>query len=103
MITYIPQIAAKSNYSYFPILVNNSFALNRDDLYKKLKANGINARRYFYPLITDFPMYREHPSARKENLPIANMSANNVLCLPIYPELETEDQEHIIGTILACA
>ena len=48
-ITFIPQIAAKSNYSYFPILVNNSFALNRDNLYKQLKTNGINARRYFYP------------------------------------------------------
>ena len=102
-ITYIPQIAAKSNYSYFPILVNNSFALNRDNLYKKLKMNGINARRYFYPLITDFPMYREHASARKDNLPVANTSANNVLCLPIYPELEKEDQEHIINTILSCA
>lgn len=102
-ITYIPQIAAKSNYSYFPILVNNSFALNRDNLYKKLKTNGINARRYFYPLITDFPMYREHASARKDNLPVANTSANNVLCLPIYPELENEDQEHIINTILSCA
>ena len=102
-ITYIPQIAAKSNYSYFPILVNNSFALNRDNLYKKLKTNGINARRYFYPLITDFPMYREHASARKDNLPVANTSANNVLCLPIYPELEKEDQEHIINTILSCA
>ena len=76
---------------------------NQIEIYKMLKENGVNARRYFYPLITDFPMYREYASARKDNLPIANMSANNILCLPIYPDLETEDQEHIINTILDCA
>ena len=102
-ITYVPHTAAEPNYSYFPILVESGFALSRDNLYKVLKEHGVNARRYFYPLITDFPMYREHHSAKKENLPIANTSADNILCLPIYPGLEAEDQEHIINTILACA
>ena len=102
-ITYVPHIAAEPNFSYFPILVESGFALSRDNLYRILKESGVNARRYFYPLITDFPMYREHPSARKDNLPIANMSANNVLCLPIYPELASEDQNQIINTILTYA
>ena len=53
-----------------------------------LKDKGIHPRRYFYPLISEFPMYRGLPSAHRENLPVATASALQVLCLPIYPDLE---------------
>lgn len=90
---------AVSNYSYFPILVQQSYPLTRDALYQKMKDNSIFARRYFYPLISDFPMYRTIPSAQRDNLPVANAVAATVLCLPIYPELGIEDQQRIIETI----
>lgn len=77
-----------ANYAYFPILVNEDYPITRDDLYEKLKVNGVYARRYFYPLISDFPMYRDLPSASKENLPVATAAAQQILCLPIYPDLE---------------
>jgi len=76
------------NYSYLPILVKSEYPISRDDLYQKLKDEGIHPRRYFYPLISDFPMYRGLPSAHRENLPIATATAQQVLCLPIYPGLE---------------
>lgn len=78
----------KVNYSYFPIMVEDAYPLSRDGLYHKLKSDGINARRYFYPLISDFPMYRHLASARRENLPVATAAAQQILCLPIYPGLE---------------
>lgn len=77
-----------ANYAYFPILVNADYPISRDALYLKLKENGIHPRRYFFPLISDFPMYRGLPSAQKENLPVAVSAAQRVLCLPIYPDLE---------------
>lgn len=77
-----------ANYAYFPILVQSDYPIRRDDLYLKLKENGIHPRRYFYPLISDFPMYRGLPSAHRDNLPVANVAAQQVLCLPIYPDLE---------------
>jgi dTDP-4-amino-4,6-dideoxygalactose transaminase len=77
-----------ANYAYFPILVQADYPICRDDLYQKLKDIGIHPRRYFYPLISDFPMYRGLPSAHKENLPVATTAAQQVLCLPIYPDLE---------------
>jgi dTDP-4-amino-4,6-dideoxygalactose transaminase len=77
-----------ANYAYFPILVRADYSLRRDDLYQKLKSIGIHPRRYFYPLISDFPMYRTLPSSHKENLPVATAAAQQVLCLPIYPDLE---------------
>ena len=77
-----------SNYAYFPILLEADYSIRRDDLYQKLKEVGIHSRRYFYPLISEFPMYRDLPTASKENLPVATAAAQQVLCLPIYPDLE---------------
>lgn len=76
-----------SNYGYFPILVGNEYPLKRDALFEKLALNRVHARRYFYPLISDFPMYRNLQSAAHSNLPTAVKAANEVLCLPIYPDL----------------
>ena len=90
----------KSNYSYFPILVEANYPLSRDELYQKLKDNNIYARRYFYPLITDFPMYRTMPSAHRDNLPVATAAAQKVLCLPIYPVFTLKDQQRVIDVIL---
>ncbi len=77
-----------ANYAYFPILVQADYPIRRDELCQNLKGIGIHPRRYFYPLISDFPMYRGLPSANKGNLPVATVAAQQVLCLPIYPDLE---------------
>lgn len=86
-----------ANYSYFPILVDGDYPLSRDALYQKFRDDNIYARRYFYPLISDFPMYRRLPSAERANLPVATDMAAKVLCLPIYPTLQREDQLRIVG------
>lgn len=90
-----------ANYSYFPILVEPEYPLSRDELYQKLKDDNIFARRYFYPLISEFPMYRGMTSARRDNLPVANTTANKVICLPIYPALTNEDLYRITNVIKA--
>ena len=90
---------AQSNYAYFPILVQPEYPLSRDALYHKLKDQGIYTRRYFYPLISDFPMYREVISAQRDNLPVAAVAAATVLCLPIYPGLTSEAQQRVINII----
>lgn len=91
--------SSNTNNSYFPILVGEGYRLSRDELYEKLAANGIYARRYFYPLISDFPMYRGMSSAQFENLPIASDAASKILCLPIYPALTESDQLRVIHQI----
>jgi dTDP-4-amino-4,6-dideoxygalactose transaminase len=89
----------QSHHAYFPILVQPDYSLSRDALYQKLKDHGIHARRYFYPLISDFPMYRSMPSAQRGNLPVAAAAAATVLCLPIYPALMPEAQKRVIDII----
>jgi len=88
-----------ANYAYFPILVDTDYPLSRDALYQKFKDCNIHARRYFYPLISEFPMYRGMPSARRENLATATTASQKVLCLPIFPTLSTDDQQRIIRIV----
>jgi len=87
------------NHAYFPIFVQDDFPLSRDALYLKMKNHDVYARRYFYPLITDFPMYRGLPSAAHENLPIARKISGQVICLPIYPGLAEEHVDFIVELI----
>lgn len=87
------------NYAYFPILVDASeYGKSRDELYEELKRHNIYGRRYFYPLISQFPIYRGLPSAKQSNLPVAEKVAAEVICLPIYPELSLT----IINRITNC-
>lgn len=90
---------AEANYCYFPILVRPGYPLSRDALFEKLKNNGIFARRYFFPLISDFPMYRGMPSAAHANLPVARKTAEQVICLPIYPGLSGEQIDFVIAIV----
>ena len=90
----------KHNYSYFPIFVDaKKYGMTRDELYFKMKEQGILGRRYFYPLISDFTTYRGLPSATKENLPVATKMANEVICLPMHHALSEEDLEKVIDCI----
>jgi dTDP-4-amino-4,6-dideoxygalactose transaminase len=88
-----------SNYAYFPILVERDYKMSREALYRTLRENQIYPRRYFYPLISEFPMYRGLPSASRDNLPVATQAARNILCLPIYPALSDEDVQRIAALI----
>lgn len=86
----------EQNYSYYPIVIDKAvYGMNRDELLENLKQNNILARRYFYPLITDFELYK----ADEGYAPIAKGISENVLCLPIHDTLTVEDQERVIAII----
>lgn len=84
------------NHAFFPILVGSDYPLTRDQLYQRFRDAGIYVRRYFYPLISEMPMYRGFASAAPANLPRAKQVSERVLCLPIYPALSDDDQQRVI-------
>jgi len=86
-------------FSYFPVLVGSDYPLSRDELYSRLKEQNVHARRYFHPLISDMPMYRGLSSADQSNLPVAEALSQQVLCLPIFPELMQSDLNLIVKCI----
>lgn len=87
----------RHNYSYFPIFVNaEKFGMTRDELYYAMRAEYVLARRYFYPLISDFTTYKGLKSAGHENVPKAYAMAESVLCLPMHHALTDEDMSRIL-------
>lgn len=88
------------SYTYFPILIDKEkYGKTRDEVYAELKSQNINGRRYFYPLISQFPTYRGLPSAQKENLPVAENITEQVICLPIYPNLLIDEVVEIVSLL----
>ena len=89
----------KSNYSYYPV-VFDGYKYTRDEVYSRLLENGIEARKYFYPLTNDFECYRNYPTMGACKTPVARYVARNVLTLPLYPELSGDEIDFICDTVL---
>ena len=91
----------RHNYAYFPIFIDeHAYGMSRDALYAKLKEHDIFGRRYFYPLISTFSAYKGLDSANPANLPIAHKLADQVLCLPMFADLDDEGVKRIIDVIV---
>lgn len=93
------QLNVKSNYAYFPIIFDeNEFGSSRDEIYDRLKENNIYARKYFYPIITEFDCYKDLYSSNKT--PIAKELSEMVLTLPLFSDLTLDDVDNICKVIL---
>lgn len=91
----------RHNYSYFPIFVDaERYGMTRDELYFKMKENGVFGRRYFYPLISSFSTYSSLPSADPSNLPQAHKMADSVICLPMHHDLSQKEINRILSIIV---
>lgn len=86
----------KSYYQYFVIRIQaEHFGHSRDEVFNEFKAYNVFARKYFYPLCSDYTCYRQLPSADPANLQVARRVAQEVLCLPFYGVLRDDDVEQI--------
>jgi dTDP-4-amino-4,6-dideoxygalactose transaminase len=100
-ISYLEDLqGVKHCYSNFPILIDQGkYGKTRDAVYEELKRHNIFCRRYFYPLISQFPTYRGLESAQPGKMPIAEGVTEQIICLPIYPTLPKETVEMICELI----
>jgi dTDP-4-amino-4,6-dideoxygalactose transaminase len=90
----------KHNYAYLPVLFDpGAFGATRDDVFDALDAVNVGARKYFYPLVSDFACYRSVYSS--DRTPIAKKAASRVLTLPMYAGLALEDVDRICDVVLA--
>jgi len=86
--------------SYFPVLIDkDKYGITRDQVYDLLQKHNIYGRRYFYPLISQFPTYRGLESALPGKLPVAERVTEQILCLPIYPTLQIEAIDRVISVL----
>ena len=93
------QEGVKPNYAYYPV-VFDGFRLTRDEVFDRLKAEGIVPRKYFYPLTSAFACYRGRPEFNTAETPVAERVAANVLTLPMYADLPLETVDRICSLIL---
>lgn len=91
-----------SNYAYLPAVFEDSFGATRDEVHDALKAEGIGARKYFYPLTNDFDCYKGQPGFDSSTTPVAAYAASHVLTLPMYADLALEDVDRICAIIRGC-
>lgn len=88
------------NYSYCPLFLDEErFPISRDELFSRFRDAGILARRYFYPLISEFPMYRGLDSAQPKRLENAIGISRQVICLPIFPHMQVHEQDAVIAIV----
>ena len=91
----------KSNYAYFPIVVDETlFGANRDEIRDALEKEGIGARKYFYPLTSAFDCFRGQ--FNPEDTPVAFKTSNRVLTLPMYADLSLDDTKKICDIVRRC-
>ncbi|MCT7493194.1 DegT/DnrJ/EryC1/StrS family aminotransferase [Aliarcobacter cryaerophilus] len=80
---------ASENYSYFPIVLENEEELLK--VQKVLNDENIFPRRYFYPSLDTL----EYIEPKQECIISRNIS-KRILCLPVYAELDFDNQNKII-------
>jgi len=100
-ITLTPELpGVQSSYQYCAVRFDPAlFGASRDDVHQTLKTFNVFARKYFYPLCSDYPAYRTSASANPDCLPVARAAASQVLCLPLYGSLD-DDTVHTVCDIV---
>lgn len=97
-----PAEGVRHNYAYLPVLFDpQAFGATRDDVFDALAAEGIGARKYFYPLVSDFACYRSVYSS--DRTPVAKRAAERVLTLPMFADLALSDVDRICAIVKGCA
>ena len=91
----------RKNYAYFPVVFDpKAFGCGRDDVFLALASHGVCARKYFWPLTSEFECY--HGQFDPNQTPIARRISESVLTLPLYADLPLDDVDRICDIILEC-
>lgn len=89
------------NYAYFPVIFNErTFGASRNEVANALNLQGINARKYFYPITNSFECF--HGKYDTSKTPVALNISLRVLTLPLYADLSLEEVDSICDIILSC-
>ena len=97
-----PQAGVRPNHAYMPVVFDETkFGSTRDEVFDALDASGVGARKYFYPLASDYACYRSVYSSSAT--PVARWVSDRVLTLPMYADLNLADVDKICDVALGCA
>jgi dTDP-4-amino-4,6-dideoxygalactose transaminase len=78
-----PNVTQSEQY-YLIRIDQDEFGRHRDEIKAELERHNIFCRKYFYPLCTDYDVYRHLPIISTKHKPYAETAKNQVLCLPFH-------------------
>lgn len=86
----------KHVFHQYTLRITSKYKMNRDELQQHLLEKGIQTNIY-YPI----PLYKfEHlKQGKRSEMPITEQICQEVLSIPVHPNLKDEDIEYIINTI----
>ena len=90
----------RPNHAYLPVLFEDGFGATRDEVFAALAAGGVAARKYFYPLVSDYECYQGRFDSA--DTPVARDAAARVLTLPLYADLALEDVDRVCDVVVGC-
>lgn len=88
-----------NSYQYYPIVIEDSYPISRNELYDRFKDKNILTRKYFYPACNDYDCYKNDLAVKLADLSVVNDKKNKVLCLPYYGDLNIEILKYICNFI----
>ena len=89
--------SATNNYAYMPVLITNEFGKSRNELYTILRAHGVYARKYFYPITADQECFKgKYANVALEN---ARDIAERILVVPFYEGIGWNQLDRIVEII----
>lgn len=91
----IPEIVEDQKQVYY---VFNILAEKRDELAAYLKENGVGNSIY-YPVPLHLQKCFSYLGHKKGDFPVAEKVANEIIALPIYPEIKEEEVDYVCETI----
>ena len=77
---------------------DNVSQFNREEFKELLAEKQIYARKYFYPICTDYEPYKNMPIISKNNTAYSHVAKHQVLCLPFHSGV-TDDHLCIMESI----
>ena len=92
----------KCNYAYFPVFFDKFvLGFDRDDVAAQLEKSNIFARKYFYPLTSDFDAYKGMFDIQET--PVAKKIAEGILTLPLFSDISDDDVNRVCDVIIRMA
>lgn len=80
----------------YTVRVTEDAPCTRDELSSKLAARGIATGVHYPRVVFDYECYRDHPQVVAAEVPVASMITEEVLALPVHPQLSDTDLDRII-------
>ena len=90
---------ARHAWWQFVVIVDDEFGSERDTIISRLRENGIDARRLYFPM-HQLPIYEDR--ARMVEYPVANYLAARGVCLPTWSGLKREDVSYVSEQLRSC-